>query len=341
MAVTVLGSESEKRLYMENLYRTSENEAFWAMLKGSAADQNHIVQTDRRPEAERGSRQDYGIRPYIKPNSVTNGPLDGQERTLKFYYDNLTLDQHREAVIDDGKLSKTKAFFSIKDEQERYIKDWLTQMYDALHFKAVLHESGNENVYYQGNKTSEATLTASDTNSVDSLTNLQTLATTGKSREFEPLRPYVHEGEEKFIYLCHPDEYADLRKDIEPFWQNAQPRGDNPLFKRAKIDWNGVCVLTDRRMPIKKVGSVYISTGVLLGQQAIQQIVGQDFDMVAGSKDWGNQNGYAAEFIIGCKAPEFNSKRFGSILVKSARTNISGDNNLAEVNYNSIDTSNQ
>lgn len=344
MADTVLTSDSEKRLYQENLFISAENDSLWAKFTGSMDNPNAIVNVDNRPELDGGARADYAIRPYIKPSSVTNGPLDGQEIKLEFFYDNLTLDQHRQAVIDSGRKQAVKAFFSINDAQEKYIREWLTQMYDALHFKAVLSESGNPNLFYQGTATSEATLTATDTNEVDALTNLFTVAQTGKSRTFEPLRPYMYDGEEYYIYMCHPDEFSDIRKDIEPFWKDAQPRGDNPLFKRAKIVWNGIVVMTDRRMPIKlggAAGTTPISTGVLLGEQAVQQIRGQDFNIVEGSKDWGNQNGYAAEFIVGCKAPEFNSSRFGSILVKSARTNISGSDNLAEINYTQISTSNQ
>jgi hypothetical protein len=69
--------------------------------------------------------------------------------------------------------------------------------------------------------------------------------------------------------------------------------------------------------------------------------MGADAEMTEGEKDWGFQKGYAAKYIMGCKAPEFNSKRYGSILVQSARTNTSGNDNLAEINYASIDTSNQ
>ena len=262
---------------------------------------------------------------------------------MNYFYDNLTLDQHRQAVIDAGKSQKVKAFFSINDSQEQYVREWLTQMYDALHFKSVISETGSPNLFYQGTATSDDTLTGGDLNNVDSLTNLFTTAQTGKSRQFEPIRPYMFEGQEYYIYVCHPDEFADIRKDIEPFWKDAQPRSDaNPIFNKAKIVWNGMCVITDRRMPIKlNASSVPISTGVLLGQQAVQQIRGEDFNIVAGSKDWGNQNGYAAEFIVGCKAPEFNGSRYGSMLVKSARTNISGDDNLAEINYTQINTSNQ
>jgi len=271
------------------------------------------------------------------------GVLDGNERTLSFYYDTMYLDQHREAIVDNGRLQKIKAFFKIDGPMERFIRNWSTELFDALHFKAITHDSANANYFYQGSATGESSLTSGDLNTLDSLTELSVLASTGKSREFEPLRPIMVDGQPKWIYLCHPDEASDLRKEAESFWQEAMPPGaNNPLFKAAKLQWSDVIVIPDRRMPIKtNAGSVAISTGVLLGQQALQAIEGMPFDMVEGEKDWGNQHGYAGQFVLGIKAPEFNSKRYGSILIKSARTNISGANNEAELNYLSIPTSNQ
>jgi len=227
---------------------------------------------------------------------------------------------------------------------EDYIKQWVTDIYDALHFKAIFYEGGNPNLYAPNGET-KATLTSAAKMGKLELSTLFTKATTGESRAFEPLRPVKIEGKSYLVYLCHPDVVQDIRIDMESTWQDAMPRSsDNPLFKVADIVWNNVIVIGDRRCPIElggNSGTEPIATGALLGQQAIQQILGQAAELVKGSKDWGNQKGYAAEYILGCKAPEFNSSRYGSILVNCARTSVSGDDNLAEINYSAIDTSNQ
>ena len=115
-------------------------------------------------------------------------------------------------------------------------------------------------------------------------------------------------------------------------------------FRNADIVWSNIIVKGDRRVPITlggSGGSVPVAKGILLGQQAVQQIVGKSFEINTGEKDYGDQMGYEANFVMGCKAPEFNSKRYGSVLVDQARSNISGDNNEAEINYTQIKTSNQ
>ena len=342
MSTTVLTSSSEKRLYEQELYDTVENESFWAAMASEST--SSIVQVDNRPEKGNGARLDFALRPYLPPRSITNGPADGQERKLSYYYDNLTLDKHREAVISDNELQEIKAFFSITDSMEQFIKDWLPQIYDALHFKAVLDET-NANNYYTGGKTAASSLVAGDTLDGDELVKLWTIAKTGNSRDFTPLKPYRMDGQEWLVYVTHPDVVADLRLSLEDKWKDALPRSyDNPLFRNADIVWSNIIVKGDRRVPITlggSGGSVPVAKGILLGQQAIQQIVGKSFEINTGEKDYGDQMGYEANFVMGCKAPEFNSKRYGSVLVDQARSNISGDNNEAEINYTQIKTSNQ
>lgn len=342
MANTVISNTFDKQLYTEQLVRTAENESFWKKFTGTSTDS--LVNVDRRPSQGGGAQCNYAIRPYLAPRSVTNGPLDGQERQLSYFKDSLVLDKHREAVIDDGEQQEIEAFFSISDSMEDYVRQWITDIYDALHFKAIFYEGGNPNLFSPNAKT-KATLTASDTMTKDDLSQLYTVASTGQSRTFEPLRPIMSGGQAYYLFLCHPDVARDLRLDMESDWNNAMERGaNNPLFKGMNMEWANVLVVADRRCPIETGGSggaVTISTGALLGQQAIQQIMGKDASMVKGDKDWGDQKGYAAGYVMGCKAPEFNSTRYGSILVQTARTDVSGADNLSEINYASIDTSNQ
>jgi N4-gp56 family major capsid protein len=341
MANITVSNAFDKQLYMEDLVKTAENNSFWKQLAGG---ESSVVNVDRRPEKGGGAACNYALRPYLVPRSVTNGPLDGQERQLSYFKDSLTLDKHREAVIDDGEQQEIEAFFSISGSMESYIKQWATDIYDALHFKAIFYEGGNPNLYSPNAKT-KATLTTAETMGKDDLSQLYTVAMTGQSRAFEPLRPINVGGKNVYVYLCHPDVARDIRLDLESDWASAMPRSTgNPLFQNMTLMWSDVIVMADRRCPIELGGSggaVPIATSALLGQQAIQQIMGKDFDMVSGDKDWGDQKGYAAKYIMGCKAPEFNSSRYGSILVSTARTNVSGDDNLSEINYSAIDTSNQ
>ena len=342
MANITVSNQFEKQLYTEELVKTAENDSFWKQLTG---DENSVVNVDSRPSSGGGAQCNFALRPYLVPRSVTNGPLDGQERNLSYFKDSLVLDMHREAVIDDGKQQEVEAFFSISGSMSSYIKQWFTDIYDALHFKSVFYEGGNPNLYSPNDKT-KATLTVSDIMGKDDLSTLFTVASTGQSRAFEPLRPVRIEGQDYLIFLCHPDVALDIRRDLEGDWANAAPRSlsKNPLFRNMDMTWSNVIVMSDRRCPIETGGSggaVPIATSAILGQQAVEQIMGLDANLVSGSKDWGNQKGFAAEYIMGCKAPEFNGSRYGSILVNSARTGTSGADNLLEINYSAIETSNQ
>jgi len=126
MANTTVSNAFDKQLYMEDLVKTAENNSFWKQLAGG---ESSVVNVDRRPEKGGGAQCNYGLRPYLVPRSVTNGPLDGQERQLSYYKDSLVLDKHREAVIDDGEQQEIEAFFSISGSMEAYIKQWATDIY--------------------------------------------------------------------------------------------------------------------------------------------------------------------------------------------------------------------
>jgi len=339
---TDIGANSKKRLYEALLFKDAINESFWGKFKSEGS--TSVVQMKMDPMKMRGERVQVGFSPRLDiGGAVVNSDLEGNEDTIEFYHKDVILDQYRKAVRNDSVLQNIQAYFDLPAEIESHIKDWMTEYYDALHFKAIF-DTTNANQVYAGGGSTLAGLTSSDTLGSELLTQLYALADTGKSREFTPLRPIKIKGKNYFVLLTHPDTIVDLRKDsnFRTALENAGVRGSgNALFEGADYIFNNILIYADRRCPINKTGSVPYAKGVLLGQQAIVTAMGRMPYLVRKTFDYEDEIGMAANLIMGAVAPDYNGSRYGSILVNMYRTNTSGTNNNAEINYSKIITSNQ
>jgi N4-gp56 family major capsid protein len=328
-----------KKAWEEKLYRDAVKETFWSKFEGDGPE--NIIHVKNQLTKDKGDKVTFGIRMRLTGAGVTSGTiLEGNEESLTTYSDDVTLEQYRHAVRDDGKLSHQRAMFNIDEESEQALKDWASERVDQLKFDAIL-ASPTRVAYLDGGAsgvfsttttaaTAKTGVNATYKASATFLSALKTWAKTGGNRSSVPLRPLKVKGESVYALLTHPDVIYDLRQDssVVNAWLHARERGaDNPLFRDADIIYDGIAVFGHENMPIAAdagAGSnVKWAKGVLLGKQALVWANGQRGKVVKKTFDYDNETGFGWSIICGTNKPVFNSVDYGSLGVYFARSGIS------------------
>jgi N4-gp56 family major capsid protein len=347
MAKTQFATSNDltRKAWNEKLFRDSVKESYFSKFQGSGSDS--VVQVKEELTKDKGDRITFGLRMRLTGAGVTSGQiLEGNEERLVTYSNNVTLEQYRHAVRDDGAMSRQRAMFSISDEARAAIKDWMSERIDQLQFDAIGVGAGvttepSQIFYRTGASTFLATGTAatarsalvagSSTLTLNFISFIKAFAKTGGDRRYVPLRPVKVDGKEYFIMLVHPDAMFDLKASTE--WQAAQrdaaERGkNNPLFLGAAGVWDGVVIHEHENCAIRTDGgagsNVPWTRGVFMGAQALCWAWGQRPEVIQETFDYQNEEGYGVNMIAGVAKSRFNSLDYGSLGVFLSRTNVAG-----------------
>jgi len=314
------------KLWNEQLFRDTVKASYFSRFMGTSSDSVVQVKTDL--ESAQGDRVRFAIRMRLEGAGVTEGQtLEGNEESLTSHTTNLTLQQWRHAVRDDGAMSRQRAMFSISEESASALQDRTTEKIDQECFDALA--ANPTKTFYAGTATTDATLTTSMLLTPEKISQIKAWAVTGGGRSQTPLRPVMVEGKKHYIMLIHPDNGYDLKQDTT--WNNAQQnaniRGNgNPIFAGALGMWDNVIIHEHENIPIVtnfgNLGDVPGSKCVFLGAQSLLWAWGQRPKVVTKDFDFGNEMAYAVNMIYDTAKPVFNSLDYGSVAFNCARTQI-------------------
>lgn len=330
------------KLWAKKLIREALKETFVSRFMGSGSSSLVHVKSEMNKAA--GDRIRFGLRVQLTGAGVQgDATLEGNEEALTTYYDDLTINQLRHAVISQGKMSEQRVPFSVRDEAMSGLKDWLADRFDTSFFNQIGGNTGQADTKYTGNiatiapssgrwlfsdgtHTTEASLSTTD---VFQLSFIDRAVTTAKVST--PLiRPIKVNGKDHYVMFLHPYQVHALRTDATSgriTWYDAQKariqggdtgQGENPIFNGALGEYNGVVLHESTRIPTV-VANVYRS--VFCGAQAAVMGFGQgndeSGDWVEKLFDYDNQLGVKAGSIFGLKKTVFNAVDFGTIVMST------------------------
>lgn len=329
MAMTTIatGNALTKKLWEEKLFRDTVKESYWSRFM--AENSNAAVNVKTALTKTKGDKITFGIRMRLGGDGVTgNQTLEGNERDLTTYDFSLTLERYRQAVKDDGALTRQRVAFSLPDESRQALLDWGSEKIDKLCFTAV--ELSPTKAFYGGTATSTATLTASDKLTPQLLSKAATWALTGGNRTQTPLRPIKVDGKNYLVCVVHNDVSYDLEFD-STFLQarrEAEVRGkENPIFSGAYMIWNGIVVHKHENCSISTTygasSNVAGALCTMFGAQALCWAWGQRPDLVEEWFDFQEKQAFAWRMTAKVGKPVFNSLDYGSVAIYVARTQIS------------------
>lgn len=339
MAKTTFSTSNNltKKLWEEKLFRDAVKESYFANFMGRTS--SAVCQTNEALTKSQGDKVTFGIRMRLAGAGVTSGQaLEGNEENLTTYDFSVSLEEYAHAVRDAGPLDRQRAMFSIDEESEMALKDWMTEKIDSLLFTSLLGTSTK--IFYKTSSgvtstgtanTAKTALTSADSKLTPAMISaIRAWAVTGGNRGQTPLRPVRIDGRDYFLLLVHPDVMYDLKVDstFAQARRDAEVRGkENPIFSNASAIWDGVIIQEHENVTTATDGggaSVPWATCSFMGAQALVWAWGERPKVVQKDFDYDREHGYAISMIAKAGKPSFNSKDYGSVAVYLARTNIAG-----------------
>lgn len=299
---------------------------------------------------------DLSIQLRGKPTSGDKR-VKGKEEDLKFFSDEVHIDQLRNSVSAGGKMTRKRTAHNLRTVAKERMSDYWSKYIDELHFIYLsgargINEDFTEDVDYAGHAgnpvqapdaghliysgaaTSKATVTADDTMSRVTIEKATVKARMMRAQDPSTanMLPVKINGEDHYCCVMSPFDEHYLRTETgERGWLEVQKAAaaaegrNNPLFKGSLGMINNV-VLHSHESVIRfndygASGNLAASRSLFMGRQAGVVAYGTEgglrFSWKEETEDYGNEQIVAAGTIIGVKKTRFNGKDFGVLAIDS------------------------
>ena len=319
---------------------------------------NAVIQRLTDLESDAGDTIDFDLSVQLreKPTSGDNR-LEGKEENLRFFSDQVQIDQLRKGVSAGGKMSRKRTAHNLRRVAKDRLSDYWSKYIDELNFIYLsgargINEDFTEDLTYVGHAgnpiqapdaahlvfggtaTSKATISAGDKMSKAVIEKAVVKAKT--MRSVDPttanMLPVMINGEAHYVCLMSEFQAFDLRTADTSGWIEIQKAAvtaegrNNPIFKGGLGMINNA-VLHSHDSAIRFAdygagGNVAAGRALFMGRQAgvvaYGSAGGLRFTWTEVTKDHGNEPTVAAGIIIGVKKTRFNSKDFGVLAIDTA-----------------------
>jgi N4-gp56 family major capsid protein len=249
---------------------------------------NNIVQTFSDLKKESGDTITVPLTAKLSGSGISgDSELEGNEEAISSYYDQISIDQIRNAVRLTGRLDSQKACYDMfkdaKDKLSTWAQEFLErQIFLKLGGVSVTTLTDTTGAVYSANatwsNTPDAIPTATEAGNTgvdytyrylnaDASAGLDGIAatdvlTTGlisKAKMIAKLanpsvRPLRIKGQDFYVMFIHPKQAWDLKNATSSVWaqaqREAQVRGENnPIFTGSLGVWDGVILFEHEYVP--------------------------------------------------------------------------------------------
>lgn len=256
-------------------------------------------------ENDAGEQITFDLSMQLKMEPVEgDNTLEGKEEDLKFYTDNVYIDQMRGGVNTGGRMTRKRTIHDLRKVARKRQSEWWARVFDELFFIYLSGARGINSDYifktsysgfasnpiqapdanhilYSGSATSKGSLVAADTMSTATVDRLVAKATMlgGGTEGIPAIEPIKIDGEEHFVLVMSPWDTYNMRRDAGAGgWLDIQKAAaaaegrNNPIFKGGLGMYNNV-ILHEHKAVIRfndygVGGNVSASRSLFMGTQA-------------------------------------------------------------------------
>ena len=339
-----LAVDTRKKSYFENRFIGTSD--------------NSIIQRKTELETDPGDRISFDlcVQMRAKP-TYGDARLEGKEESLKFYTDEVIIDQVRHAASAGGKMSRKRTAHDMRMVAKNRLGDYFARLVDELFFMYLSGARGinedfiegtdytgfagnafaapdSEHLLFGGDATSKATI-----DSADVMTRVVIERAANKAEMMQARNPRVanmvpvsNGSDDQYVMLMSPYQEYNLRNTSGSEWLDVQKAAaaaegkNNPIFKGGLGIINNV-VLHKHRNVIRfsdygSGANVLAARALFMGRQAGVVAYGTSgglrYTWEEETKDYNNEPTVASGFIGGIKKTRFNDADFGVIAVDTA-----------------------
>lgn len=319
---------------------------------------NSVIQRKTEIESDAGDRISFDLCVQMR-NKPTYGDarLEGKEESLKFYTDEVVIDQVRHAASAGGRMTRKRTAHDMRAIAKSRLGDYFARLMDELFFMYLSGSRGvnedfiegtaytgfagnafqapdSDHILFGGAATEKADMVAGDTMKKGVIERALNKAEMMQARNPETANmvPVMNGSDDQYVLLMSPDQAYDLRVSDTSGWLEIQKAAagaegrNNPIFKGG-LGMIGGAVLHKHRNVIRfndygTGGDVAAARALLLGRQAAVVAYGTKgglrYSWEETTKDYGNEPAVASGFIGGIKKTRFNGRDFGVISIDTA-----------------------
>lgn len=359
MGQTVIpfGDPKAQKKWSGQLFVDTTKKSYWERFEGKT--ENSVIQRKTELESDAGDRIsfDLSVRLRQKP-TAGDDRLKGKEEILRFFTDEVIIDQLRHSVSAGGKMTRKRTAHDLRRVAKDRLSDYWAQYMDEIKFiylsgarginedfiedPAYNGHAGNplrapdsQHILFGGAATSKATITATDKMSRQLIERAATKARMMQARDpqTQNLLPVTINGEKHYCLLMSPFQEYDLRDEVgEKGWLDVQKAAagaegkNNPIFKGGLGMINNI-VLHSHESVIRfndygAGANVAAARALFLGRQAGVIAYGTAgnlrFTWKEEVDDFGNEPTVAAGIIFGLSKTRFNNRDFGVVAIDTA-----------------------
>ncbi len=366
MAQTIVGvgdAKAVKRYSAFLAVDVGRESYFSRKFMGRGIEAQTPIQMLEHLENDAGDNISYDLVMQLRMQPVEgDNALRGKEEDLKFYSDNVYIDQMRGGVNTGGKMSRKRTIHDLRAIARTRQSEWWARIFDELFFMYLSGMRGfnddyvfptsyagfagnsfvapdTQHILYGGDSTSTAGLNAGDEMSVSVIERAQTGASTmgGGTTGVPSIEPIRINGEEHFVCVMHPFQEYNMRVTSGSGWLDIQKAAagaegrSSPIFKGGLGMVNNT-VLHSHKGVLKSHTSVNARRALFMGRQAAVVAFGSPgtglrFDWTEETEDRGNQVVISTSSIFGMKKTAFSiegtSRDFGIIALDTLATDPS------------------
>ncbi|MGK9200497.1 N4-gp56 family major capsid protein [Sinorhizobium meliloti] len=312
--------------------------------------------TDLESEAGDTISFDLSIQLRNKPTYGDNR-LEGKEENLKFFTDQVFIDQMRHGVSAGGKMSRKRTAHNMRQIGKNRLSDYWSKFNDQMLFIYLSGARGiNEDfiedttwaghagnpiqapdaghIIYGGTATVKASITAESkmTRAVIERAQVHARMMSAKDPKNANMMPLMINGESHYVCVMNPFQEHDLRNSDQGGWLEIQKAAaaaegrNNPIFKGGLGMINNT-VLHSHEWAIRfndygAGADVPAGRALFMGRQAgviaFGSAGGFRYTWTEETKDHGNEPVVASGVIDGVKKTRFNDRDYGVISIDTA-----------------------
>ncbi len=347
--------------WSSSLFVDITKKSYWDR-KFVAASDNAVVQRLTDLESDAGDTISFDLSVQLRQKPTTGDKrLQGKEEALRFFTDEVKIDQMRHGVSAGGKMSRKRVVHNIRKIAKDRLSDYWSAYVDEMLFVYLSGSRGiNEDfvedvtwvghagnpiqapdaghILYGGTATSKASIAAGDVMNRSLIERAAVKAEMMQAVEPENAQmvPVMINGESHYCCLMSPFQEHSLRTSTDPQgWFEIQKAAaasegrNNPLFKGSMGMINNV-VLHKHRNAIRfndygAGANLPAARALFMGRQAGVVAYGSSnglrFSWSEEMQDHGNEPVIAAGVIKGVKKSRFNGRDFGVMAIDTSAPN--------------------
>jgi len=270
MARTIVGLNDAKAVKRYSGYlavdvgRTSY---FNKKFMGVGEDSSMPIQMLPHLENDAGEQITYDLSMQLKMQPVEgDSTLEGKEEDLKFYTDNVYIDQMRGGVNTGGRMTRKRTIHDLRKVARKRQGEWWARVFDELFFMYLSGARGvntdyiypttytgfannaltapdSNHILYSGAATGKANLASTDKMSLTTIDRLVAKADMmgGGTTGVPQIQPIMIDGEEHYVLVMTPwDEYNVRANASSGQWMDIQKAAATALGNKSPIFKGGL-----------------------------------------------------------------------------------------------------